>query len=36
MADKKIYYTICPVANASYIAANHGFLKEELEKQGNN
>lgn len=34
MADRKIYYTICPVANASYIAANHGFLKEELEKIG--
>lgn len=34
MSDKKIYYTICPVANASYIAANHGFLKEKLEKIG--
>ncbi len=34
MADKKIYYTICPVANATYIAANHGFLKEELAKIG--
>ena len=34
MAEKKIYYTICPVANATYIAANHDFLKEELEKIG--
>ncbi len=33
MADiKEIYYTICPVGNASYIAANHGFLKRGLEK----
>ena len=31
---KEIYYTICPVANATYIAANHGFLKEELNKTG--
>lgn len=33
MADiKEIYYTICPVGNASYIAANHGFLKNGLAK----
>jgi ABC-type nitrate/sulfonate/bicarbonate transport system substrate-binding protein len=31
---KEFNYTICPVANASYIAANHGFLKERLEKIG--
>lgn len=27
---KEIYYTICPVANATYLAANHGFLKQGL------
>ncbi len=33
MADiKEIYYTICPVGNASYVAANRGFLKKGLEK----
>lgn len=32
--NKEIYYTICPVANATYIAANHGFLKEGLDKIG--
>ena len=31
---KEFNYTICPVANASYIAANHGFLKKRLEKKG--
>ncbi|MCR4618900.1 MAG: ABC transporter substrate-binding protein [Lachnospiraceae bacterium] len=31
---KEFNYTICPVANASYIAANHGFLSEGLKKIG--
>jgi len=29
---REINYTICPVANASYIAAHKGFLEEELKK----
>jgi ABC-type nitrate/sulfonate/bicarbonate transport system substrate-binding protein len=32
--SKEINYTICPVANASYIAANTNFLKDELDKIG--
>ena len=32
--SKEFNYTICPVAHASYIAANHGFLNERLEKIG--
>lgn len=28
--QKEIYYTICPVANATYLAANHGFLEKGL------
>lgn len=32
--SKEIYYTICPVGNASYIAANRGFLQDGLEKLG--
>lgn len=31
---KEIHYTICPVGNASYIAANRGRLKEGLQKHG--
>lgn len=31
---KEINYTICPVGNASYIAANRGFLEDGLEKLG--
>ncbi len=34
MEKKKIYYTICPVANATYLAANHDFLRSGLEKIG--
>jgi 2'-hydroxybiphenyl-2-sulfinate desulfinase len=34
MAVKEIHYTICPVGNASYIAANKGFLQKGLEKLG--
>jgi len=34
MSTKEIHYTICPVANASYIAANRGFLQDGLEKIG--
>ena len=30
--SKDIYYTICPVGNASYLAANNGFLKDGLKK----
>ncbi|MBQ7429510.1 MAG: hypothetical protein IJV29_07565 [Butyrivibrio sp.] len=33
-AIKEIHYTICPVANASYIAANKGFLEEGLSRLG--
>lgn len=32
--SKEIYYTICPVGNASYLAANNGFLKDGLKKIG--
>lgn len=32
--SKEIYYTICPVGNASYLAANNGFLKDGLKKLG--
>ncbi len=32
--NREIYYTICPVGNASYIAANKGFLQEGLGKLG--
>jgi len=32
--SKEIYYTICPVANASYLAANTTFLKDGLEQIG--
>ncbi len=32
--SREIYYTICPVGNASYIAANRGFLKEGLGRLG--
>ncbi len=31
---KEINYTICPVGNASYIAANTSILKDELSKIG--
>lgn len=31
---KEIRYTICPVGNSSYIAANKGWLKEGLAKYG--
>jgi 2'-hydroxybiphenyl-2-sulfinate desulfinase len=34
MSIKEIHYTICPVGNASYIAANKGFLKDGLGKIG--
>jgi len=34
MSVKEIHYTICPVGNASYIAANKGFLQKGLEKLG--
>jgi 2'-hydroxybiphenyl-2-sulfinate desulfinase len=34
MSVKEIHYTICPVGNASYIAANKGFLQNGLEKLG--
>lgn len=32
--EKEFYYTICPVGNASYIAANNGFLQKGFEKHG--
>ena len=32
--SKEVYYTICPVANASYLAANTCFLKDGFEKIG--
>ncbi len=35
-AGKEIRYTICPVGNASYIAANKGWLNEGLAKLGVN
>lgn len=31
--SKEIYYTICLVGNASYLAANNGFLKDGLKKR---
>ena len=34
MSIKEIHYTICPVGNASYIAANKNLLKDGLEKIG--
>lgn len=34
MNIKEIHYTICPVGNASYIAANKGWLKEGLARHG--
>ncbi len=34
--NREIYYTICPVGNASYIAASKGFLQEGLSRQGVN
>jgi 2'-hydroxybiphenyl-2-sulfinate desulfinase len=34
MSIKEIHYTICPVGNASYIAANKDFLKKGLSKLG--
>jgi 2'-hydroxybiphenyl-2-sulfinate desulfinase len=34
MAQKEILYTICPVANATYLAANHGFLEKGLGEIG--
>ncbi len=34
MAIQEIRYTICPVGNASYIAANKGWLAEGLNKLG--
>lgn len=33
---KEVNYTICPVANATYLAANHDFLKKELNEIGYN
>lgn len=32
MSTNTIHYTICPVGNASYLAVNKNFVKEELEK----
>jgi 2'-hydroxybiphenyl-2-sulfinate desulfinase len=32
MSAKEFLYTICPVGNASYIAANKGFLQKGFEK----
>lgn len=32
--SKQIFYTICPVGNSTYLAANNGFLKEALENIG--
>jgi 2'-hydroxybiphenyl-2-sulfinate desulfinase len=34
MSVKEFLYTICPVGNASYIAANKGFLQKGFEKLG--
>ena len=34
MSVKEFLYTICPVGNASYIAANKGFLQNGFEKLG--
>jgi len=34
MSVKEFLYTICPVGNASYIAANKGFLQKAFEKRG--
>ena len=34
MSVKEIHYTICPVGNASYIAAKKNFLKDGLGKLG--
>ena len=34
MSVKEFLYTICPVGNASYIAANKGFLEKGFEKLG--
>ena len=34
MAVKEFLYTICPVGNASYIAANRGFLQKGFDKLG--
>jgi 2'-hydroxybiphenyl-2-sulfinate desulfinase len=34
MSVKEFLYTICPVGNASYIAANKGFFQKGFEKLG--
>ncbi|MCI1857445.1 MAG: ABC transporter substrate-binding protein [Sporolactobacillus sp.] len=34
MSIKEIHYTICPVGNASFIAANKGWIKAALRKYG--
>jgi 2'-hydroxybiphenyl-2-sulfinate desulfinase len=34
MSIKEVHYTICPVGNASYIAANKNFIKDGLGKLG--
>ena len=31
---KEVYYTTCPVGNASYVAVRTHILEEELEKVG--